>query len=98
MAEVAGPDRLVIAAGRWLLLTAGAAMAVPLFLGGGFGPGLAPWAWSTVKTLIVLGVLVVARRAVPTVRVERWVPVAWTVLIPLTIAQDLIAAIVAVAR
>ncbi|MCU4185730.1 NADH-quinone oxidoreductase subunit H [Acidiferrimicrobium sp. IK] len=97
-AEVAGPDRLILAAGRWLLLTAGAAMAVPLFLGGGLGPVLPAWAWSTVKTFAVLGVLVGVRRSVPTVRLERWMPVAWTVLIPLTIAQDLIAALVAVSR
>ena len=38
LAELSGPDRLVLQAGRWLLLTAGAAMAVPLFLGGGAGP------------------------------------------------------------
>ena len=97
-AEVAGPDRLVLVAGRWLLLAAGAAMAVPLFLGGGLGPGLPAWAWSTVKTLGVLGVLVGVRRSVPTVRLERWMPVAWMVLIPLTVAQDLIAALVVLGR
>ena len=97
-AEVAGPDRLMLSGGRWLLLAAGAAMAVPLFLGGGLGPGLPVWAWSTVKTLTVLGVLVVVRRSVPTVRLERWMPVAWTVLLPLTIVQDLVAALVAASR
>lgn len=98
LVEAAGVDRLLVTAGRWLLLSAGAAMAVALFLGGGLGPGLPAWAWSTLKTLAVLGVLVAARRRLPTIRVQRWVPFAWLVLIPLTIAQDLVAAVVVLAR
>ena len=48
----------MLQAGRWLWLAAGAAMAVPLFLGGGAGPVLPAWAWSLVKTLLVLAALV----------------------------------------
>ena len=40
LAAAGGIDGLVLRAGRWMLLTAGAAMAVPLFLGGGAGPVL----------------------------------------------------------
>lgn len=69
-------------------------MAVPLFLGGGAGPGLPAWAWSVVKTLAALGVLVVLRRRVPTIRADRYVEFAWVVLIPLTILQTLVAALV----
>lgn len=96
MAELSGIDRLMIEAGRWLLLTAGAAMAVPLFLGGGNGPLLPAWLWSTVKTLAVLALLVVARRW-PTVRADRYVELAWVVLIPFTIVQALVAALVVLA-
>lgn len=96
--EAAGVDRLMLTAGRWLLLSAGAAMAVPLFLGGGLGPVLPGWAWSVVKTLGVLAVLVGAGRRAPTIRMQRWIPVAWTVLLPLTVAQDLVAAVVALKR
>ena len=53
-------DRLLLQAGRWLWLAAGAAMTVPLFLGGGAGPVLPAWVWSLVKTLLVLAVLVLA--------------------------------------
>ncbi len=98
LVEAAGVDRLMLVAGRWLLLAAGSAMAVPLFLGGGLGPVLPAWAWSLLKTVAVLGLLVGAGRLVPTVRMEKWAPVAWTVLIPLTIAQDLVAAVVVLAR
>ena len=38
-AELSGVDRLVFEAGRYALLAAGAAFAVPMFLGGGAGPG-----------------------------------------------------------
>lgn len=94
LAELSGVDRLVLQAGRWLLFTAGAAMAVPLFLGGGQGPLLPAWAWSTVKTAGVLGLLVWGRRRLPTIRADRYVEVAWVVLIPVTIVQALVPALV----
>lgn len=97
-AELSGVDRLMLEAGRWLLLTAGAAMAVPLFLGGGSGPLLPAWVWSAVKTLAVLAVLVWVRRRLPTVRADRYVEFAWVVLIPLTIVQTLVPALVALSR
>ncbi|MFR0355683.1 NADH-quinone oxidoreductase subunit H [Streptomyces sediminimaris] len=94
LSEASGPDRLLLQAGRWLWLAAGAAMAVPLFLGGGAGPGLPAWAWSLVKTLLVLALLVVALRRLPVVRADRYVELAWVVLIPLTIVQVLVPALV----
>ncbi len=93
-AELSGPDRLMLVAGRWLLLTSGAGMAVPLFLGGGAGPALPPWAWSAVKTLTVLGLLVWGRRRLPVIRADRYAELAWVVLIPLMIAQALAVALV----
>jgi NADH-quinone oxidoreductase subunit H len=91
-------DRLVLQAGRWLLLAVGAAMAVPLFLGGGNGPLLPAWAWSLVKTLAVLAVVLYVRRRLPTIRAERYVELAWVVLIPATIVQALVAALVVLNR
>jgi NADH-quinone oxidoreductase subunit H len=93
-AELSGPDRLVLEAGRWLLLTSGAGMAVPLFLGGGTGPLLPAWAWSAVKTAAVLGLLVWGRRRLPVIRADRYAELAWVVLIPLMIAQALAVALV----
>jgi NADH-quinone oxidoreductase subunit H len=94
LAELSGPDRLVLQSGRWLLLTAGAAMAVPLFLGGGAGPLLPPWAWSAVKTAAVLLLLVWGRRRLPVIRADRYAELAWVALIPLAIAQTLAVALV----
>jgi NADH-quinone oxidoreductase subunit H len=97
-AELSGVDRLVFTAGRWLLLVVAAAMAVPLFLGGGLGPVLPAWTWVGVKTAAVLALLVWLRHRFPTVRMDRYVEFAWVVLVPLTIAQALVVALVIVQR
>lgn len=104
-AEHAGLDRLLLLAGRWMLLTAAAAMAVPLFLGGGAPPPItgpdpfpgAPALWFAVKLVVVLGLLLVLRRAVPVLRMARFATVAWTVLIPLAVAQALVVTLVVLA-
>ena len=96
--ELSGVDRLVFLGGRWLLLVVAAAMAVPLFLGGGNGPLLPAWLWTLLKTALVLVAIVWGRRRFPTVRMERFVEVAWVVLIPLTILQALVVALVVLAR
>jgi NADH-quinone oxidoreductase subunit H len=96
--ELAGVDRLVFVGGRWLLLVVAAAMAVPLFLGGGNGPLLPAWAWVAVKTAAVLALLVWLCRRFPTVRMDRYTEFAWVVLIPLTIAQALVVALVVLQR
>ncbi len=97
-AELSGVDRLVFLGGRWLLLVSGAAFAVPLFLGGGAGPVLPAWLWSLIKTLAVLAVLVWLKRRIPTVRMERYQEIAWVVLIPVTLLQALVVAVVVLVR
>jgi NADH-quinone oxidoreductase subunit H len=91
--ELSGVDRLVLVAGRYLLLVAASAMAVPLFLGGGAGPVLPSWVWSVVKTLAVLGLLVWLRTRLPTVRMDRFTEVSWMVLVLLALLQALAVAI-----
>jgi NADH-quinone oxidoreductase subunit H len=97
-AELSGVDRLLFVGGRWLLLVVAGAMAVPLFLGGGGGPWLPAWGWVTVKTGAVLAALVWLRRRFPTVRMDRFVEFAWVVLIPLTIAQALVVALLVLGK
>ncbi|MFF5712566.1 NADH-quinone oxidoreductase subunit H [Streptomyces sp. NPDC012756] len=96
--ELAGVDRLLFLGGRWLLFVVAAAFSVPLFLGGGQGPFLPAWAWTVLKTAAVLGLLMWARRRVPTVRMERYVELAWVVLTPLAVAQALVVAVVVLGR
>jgi NADH-quinone oxidoreductase subunit H len=92
--ELAGVDRALLHAGRAALLAVGAAMAVPLFLGGGAGPLLPPALWWLVKTVLVLGVLVGLGRLGPAVRVERFTERAWLWWVPATLAQALVVAVV----
>lgn len=97
-AEHSGVDRLMLLAGRWLLLAAAAAMSVPLFLGGGAGPLLPGWAWTVVKSAAVLAALVWVRSRCATIRMDRFAEFGWMVLIPLTLVQALVVAVVVVAR
>lgn len=96
--ELSGPDRLLLQAGRYAVLAAGAAFAVPLFLGGGSGPVLPAWCWVLVKTLVLVAGFVAVRRALPTLRPDRFVEVGWMVLLPVVLLQVLVVSVVVVTR
>lgn len=95
LAEVSGVDRLLLLAGRYALLTAGAAVGVTLFLGGGAGPVLPDWAWLCVKTVLLSGALLAVGGRLPTVRADRFVEVGWLILLPAALLQVLVVAVVA---
>lgn len=97
LAELSGVDRLLFLGGRYCLLVAGAAFAVPLFLGGGSGPVLPDVVWVVLKTVVLAGLLVATRRRLPALRPDLLMEVAWVVLLPLVILQDLVVAVVSVA-
>ena len=97
-AELSGVDRLVFEAGRYALLAAGAAFAVPMFLGGGAGPVLPAWAWVLVKTVALVVVLVWAGRRLPALRPDKFMEVGWMLLLPAVLVQDLVVAVIAVGR
>lgn len=94
LAELSGVDRLLLLAGRYALLSAGAGMAVALFLGGGSGPFAPSWVWTVVKTGVVLAFLVGVGRLLPAVRPNRLVAVAWIVVLPATLLQVLLVSLV----
>lgn len=96
-AELAGADRLVFAVGRYVVLAAAAAFAVPVFLGGGAGPLLPPAAWTVIKTATVLALLVAARWRLPLLRMDRFEEVAWVVLIPATLVQLFVVCVIVLA-
>lgn len=98
LAETSGVDRLLLLAGRHALVVAGAAFAVPVFLGGGAGPLLPDWTWQLLKTLGVLLLLVVVRRRLPVVRPERFAEVGWVLLVPLTLLQVLVTSLIVLAE
>ncbi|MFE9692337.1 complex I subunit 1 family protein [Micromonospora sp. NPDC005806] len=96
--ELSGVDRLLFQGGRYALLAAGAAFAVPIFLGGGAGPLLPASAWVLVKTLALLAVFVWLRRHLPAVRPDLFMEAGWLVLLPAVLLQDLIVAVIAAGR
>ena len=96
LAELAGVDRLLVLAGRWALLVAGSAAAVPLFLGGGAGPFLAGWVWVLVKTAVLSGLLVLVGRRLPSLRPDKLLELGWVVVLPLVVAQDLVVSVIVV--
>jgi len=97
-AEITGVDRLVFELGRYALLAAGAAFAVPMFLGGGAGPLLPGWAWVLIKTTVLLVLFVWLRRRIPALRPDKFMEVGWVVLLPAVLVQDLVVAVVVVWR
>lgn len=95
LTELSGIDRLLVLVGRYALLGVGSAMGAALFLGGGHGPLLPGWLWSSVKTVAVLLALVAMRHrfaSLPAERVMRW---AWLVVLPLTVVQALVTSVIA---
>lgn len=102
LAELSGVDRLLLLAGRWALLAAGALGAVPLFLGGGSGPGsdvpVVAALWTVLKAVAVIVLLVVVRRRVPLLRPDKLLEVGWLVLLPAALLQLLVVSVVVVVR
>ncbi len=86
-AEVSGPDRLLWGLARRFVLVAVAVMGAAVFLGGWQGPVLPGPAWMAIKTLALLALFVWAGHRLARVRLERFVVVAWAVLIPLALVD-----------
>lgn len=94
LAELSSVDRLLVLVGRYTVLVAGAAFAVPLFLGGGSGPWLPPAAWVLIKTLLVVAGMLLVRRLFPMIRPDRLAWLAWVVILPATIVQVAVVAVI----
>lgn len=97
-AELSGVDRMLFQGGRLALLAAGAAFAVPMFLGGGAGPLLPDWLWVLVKTTIVLTALVWLRHRLPILRPDKFMEIGWVIALPLVLIQDLVVAVIAAGK
>ena len=96
LGELSGVDRLIALAGRWCLLVAGAAFAVPMFLGGGAGPILPPALWMLIKTCALLALFVVVGRAMPVLPPQRLAEIGWIIALPLVLLQLLVTSIAVV--
>lgn len=96
--ELSGTPLLLWRAGRAAVLVAIAAMGAAVFLGGWNGPWLPGPAWMAIKTLVLILIMVVSGHLVARVRLERFVVVAWTVLIPLALIDVFAAGAMVLAR
>ncbi|MDQ6886105.1 MAG: NADH-quinone oxidoreductase subunit H [Gemmatimonadota bacterium] len=94
-AERAGVDLLLWRVARDAILVAVAALGATAFLGGWMGPWLPGPVWLTLKTLALVAVLLLVSHLVGRVRLERFVVVAWVVLIPLALVDVFAAGVVA---
>lgn len=86
-AEASGRAVLAWRVGQHAVLVAVAAMGAGAFLGGWHGPVLPGPAWTICKTVILLAVLVVGGQQIARVRIERFVLVAWVVLMPIALVD-----------
>ncbi|WUH91543.1 NADH-quinone oxidoreductase subunit NuoH [Streptomyces sp. NBC_00433] len=74
------------------------ALTTVLFLGGWHGPwsGSAGWVWTLVKTALLAFVVIWLRVSYPRLREDQLQKLAWTVLIPLSLAQIALTGVVKV--
>jgi NADH-quinone oxidoreductase subunit H len=94
-AEASGPRRCAWNLARGAMLVAFSAVAASAFLGGWLGPWLPGPVWLLLKMLLVLIVLVLLGRLVARVAPERFVALAWLVLLPLSFVDLLWAGVLA---
>ncbi|CAN5562288.1 hypothetical protein BH20ACT2_BH20ACT2_18910 [soil metagenome] len=94
-AEVSGPARLAWQGARHAVAVVVAAMGASAFLGGWHGPLLPPAAWMALKTLALLALIAWLGHHVARVRLERFVIVAWSLLIPLALVDVFVSGIIA---
>lgn len=94
-AESSGPRRLAWALARTAMLVAFSAVAASAFLGGWLGPWLPGPVWLLLKMLLVLTLLVLLGRVLARVSPERFVGLAWLVLLPLAFIDLLWAGLLA---
>lgn len=85
--EASGVQLLLWRSARAAVLVAVAAMGAAAFLGGWHGPWLPGAAWMMLKTMALLAALVTTGHVFARVRTERFVVVAWVVLIPLALVD-----------
>jgi NADH-quinone oxidoreductase subunit H len=83
--EASGVQLLAWRIAQYGILVGMSAVGASVFLAGWAGPVLPGPLWVVLKTALLLAVLVACRHVVARVRVERYVVIAWVVLLPLAL-------------
>lgn len=94
-AEASGARRLVWQIARTAMLVTFSAIGATAFLGGWMGPWLPGPVWLALRTLLLIAVVVVAGHLVGRPQPQRFVIVAWTVLLPLAFLDLAVAGVLA---
>lgn len=94
VAESSGPARLVWGFARRAMLATYAIATSVVFLAGPAGPWLPGWVWLAGKSVVVAIVMVWMGHRVARIGIERYVRIAWTVLLPLSFLHLGIAGVV----
>lgn len=82
-AEISGRARLLWQGGRAAMLVAFSGIAATAFLGGYLGPVLPAPAWLVLKMLAILALMLLLGRLLPRISPDRFITLAWLVLLPL---------------
>jgi len=85
--ETSGTALLAWRTARAALLVSAAAMGSAAFLGGPLGPWLPGWAWSILKTVALLAVMIWFGHRTARPRMENVVKFGWLVLLPLALVD-----------
>ncbi len=87
MGEYTGARLAVLRLGRLVLVVTLATTIVVFFLGGWLGPVLPPWAWTSLKTLLVATAMLAIGRYVPRIRDTHLLEWSWKYGIPLALVN-----------
>lgn len=80
--------------GEYMAVTLMSAMIAMLFFGGWYGPFLPPFLWFIIKTLLLTFTFILVRAALPRPRIDQLVEFSWKVLMPLSLANILVTALI----
>jgi NADH-quinone oxidoreductase subunit H len=85
--EYSGMKFAMFFLGEYVGITLIAALVTALFLGGWNGPVLPPLVWFWGKTLVVVGLFILVRAALPRLRYDQLMGYGWKVMLPLALVN-----------
>lgn len=94
-AEYTGARLAIFRLARLVIVVALASATVTFYLGGWLGPWLPGWAWTALKTLVVIAAMLLGGRHLPRLREARYLAVSWKLGISLALANIFLVGVIA---